>query len=322
LFRIFLLLFGFKESATLFGSRLSISALYIPAAAILQGLFLWRLSQKETLTRRDTGNALLLVTLIWILPAILTSDIGMALLNVPVFLLLLWAIDRRNTITRALIVATLVVVAGAPVMRLFLPFLANEGTLLSLASESNYARFFHFAAPEQLQQLATKRGESLAITSAILQRYIRTGWFGVGYGHTDVSTHLGDTALRDFAPAVFIAAEWGLAGTIAMLLLYALFGYLGWRLTPWARTQQSFFATRTNAVTAIPIIAAVTALTIAIASIYMILANHELVLLTGKNAYLFGLDSAGDVLETMMLLLILAYCLASMRDAADTGGFL
>jgi hypothetical protein len=53
-------------------------------------------------------------------------------------------------------------------------------------------------------------------------------------------------------------------------------------------------------------IAAVAAGTIAVASIYMIFANHELVLLTGKNAYLLGLDSAGDLLESFALLLLIA----------------
>lgn len=322
LFRIVLLLFGFKESAMFPGGRISLSAIYIPAAVILQGFFLWHLWQRSTaagkLQRNDMLAALGFLAMLWFVPAVLTSDIGLALLNIPVFLALLYVIDRRNHVTRALILATLLVVAGGPVLRVFLPFVGSEEMLLSLASESNYARFFHFAAPEQLQQLATKRGESLAITSAILQRYIDTGLFGVGYGHTDVSPHLGDTALRDFAPAVFIAAEWGFAGTLAMLLLYALFGYVGWRMTPWARAHSGVFGERRTS-TPVPIVGAVAALTIAIASVYMILANHELVLLTGKNAYLFGLDSAGDVLEMLALLLILAYCFAPQRDETAGG---
>ncbi|HEV7764549.1 MAG TPA: hypothetical protein VGQ76_06070 [Thermoanaerobaculia bacterium] len=315
--RVALLFFGFKESIMFPGGRVSLSAIHIPAAAILQGAFLWRVWQRTIrngrLQRNDLLAALLLMTLVWILPAGLTSDVGLALLNVPVFLLLLLAIDRRNVIVRVLIVLTLLFVAGAPLARVFLPAVASEETLLSLASDSNYARFLHFAAPEQLQQMATKRGESLAITSAILQRYISTGFFGVGYGHTDVSPHLGDTALRDFAPAVFIAAEWGLVGTLAMMLLYALIGYIAWRVTPLGTTRTGM-PTRSSPAA---MVAAVAGVTIAVASVYMILANHELVLLTGKNAYLFGLDSAGDVLETLGLLLVIAYGAAVARDSAD-----
>ena len=325
--RLILLLFGYKESMMLPGGRISLSAMHIPAAAILQGFFLWRVWLRSMragrLQRPDLIAALLLVTLVWILPGALTSDIGLALLNVPVFLLFLFIIDRRNFVVRVLIVLTVLFIAGAPLGRVILPFVANEETLLALASDPNYARFFHFAAPEQLQQMATKRGESLAITSAILQRYISTGLFGVGYGHTEVSPHLGDTALRDFAPAVFIAAEWGLAGTLAMLLLYSLFGYLGYRLMPGAASSTASGTSISMRGSPLSIIAAVAAGTIAVASVYMILANHELVLLTGKNAYLFGLDSAGDVLETFALLLVIAYGASAVRDASDTmpGGF-
>ena len=38
------------------------------------------------------------------------------------------------------------------------------------------------------------------------------------------------------------------------------------------------------------------------AGLYMVLANYGLVLFTGKNVYLLGLDSVGDVLESLALL--------------------
>ena len=68
----------------------------------------------------------------------------------------------------------------------------------------------------------------------------------------------------------------------------------------------------------IGLVAYVAAATIAVSSIYMILANHELLLLTGKNVYLLGLDSAGDVIETMALLLVIAFGLAPMRPDDPT----
>ena len=54
--------------------------------------------------------------------------------------------------------------------------------------------------------------------------------------------------------------------------------------------------------------------TIAVSSIYMILANHELVLLTGKNAYLLGLDSAGDVIEVIVLVAVIAWGSSFARE--------
>ncbi|HUR83293.1 MAG TPA: hypothetical protein VM733_21220 [Thermoanaerobaculia bacterium] len=304
--RVALLAFGWKESASL-GVRVSLSVVHIPAAAILQGFYLWRTWQRVQkngrLLRNDLLAALAILLFVWVIPAAVTSDVGLALLNVPLFVLILLAISRHaderagRWIPRVLVAVIVLLLAGAPLLRLFVPLVASEERLLSFASDSNFARVLHFAAPERLQEMATKRGESLAITSAILQSYISSGFFGRGYGHSEVSVHLGDTALRDFAPAVFIAAEWGLAGTVAMLLIYLLFAIIASDWLPW-----SGFDGHPG-----PAIAFVAAATIAVSSIYMILANHELLLLTGKNMYLFGLDSAGDVIEVIVLVLLIAY---------------
>jgi len=302
--RAILLLFGFKESASL-GARVSLSVLHIPAAAILEGIFLWRawnhVKAHGKLTKQDLIAAAAILVFVWAIPAAITSDVGLALLNGPAFLLLLLALTRHaeakraSWLSRALATVMVLFLAGAPLLRLALPLLGNEERLLSFASDSNYARFLHFAAPERLQEMATKRGESLAVTSAILQSYISSGFFGRGYGHTDVSPHLGDTALRDFAPAVFVAAEWGLVGTVATLLTYLLFSVIARAWLPW----------RDESPSPAPSIAAVAAVTITVSSIYMILANHELLLLTGKNAYLLGLDSAGDVMEFLVLIVLM-----------------
>jgi hypothetical protein len=313
--RIVLLAFGWKESAS-FGVRVSLSVLHIPAAVILQGIYFrrtWqRVMKNGRLLRADLLAAAAILLFVWGIPAAVTSDVGLALLNAPLFVLMLLAVSRHaderggRWIPRVLVAVVVILLAGGPLVRLFLPLVGSDEVLLSAASDANFARVLHFAAPERLQDLATKRGESLAITSAILQSYISSGFFGRGYGHSDVSPHLGDTALRDFAPAVFIAAEWGLVGTAAMLLIYLLFAIIASEWLPWSRS-------RTDGHPA-PAIAFFAAATIAVSSVYMILANHELLLLTGKNAYLFGLDSAGDVIETVVLLLLVAYGSSMLRE--------
>ncbi len=325
LVRLVLVLFGWKESIPFSSARVSLSAAYVPAAAILQGIFLFTLHRRMVRTRqlqgRDLAAAVILIVLVWFLPAAVTSDVGLALLNVPVFAFLLAgcvagsglakSAGRSQRLLRAFpaLLAVLIVtfVGAAPAWRLVLPLLGKE-KFLERAADANFARFIHFAEPERLRELATKQGESLAVTSALLQRYISSGVTGRGYGRSEMSPQLGDTALRDFAPAVFIAAEWGLAGTLAMIALYLAFAAAGRTIAPWRWPATSAPARSPSAA-----VAYVAATTIAVASIYMILANHELLLLTGKNAYLFGLDSAGDVLETIALLLVIAYGFAAVR---------
>ncbi len=324
--RFILLLFGWKESLPFGSARLSLSAGYVPAAAVLQGIFLWTIYRRTLKARRlqakDLTAAVMMIVLVWILPAVITSDIGLALLNLPVFAFLLagcvaaaedrshqpWRSRKLGLLPAALVAAIIAVVALPPAWRLVIPLLGNEEKMLERASDANFARFIHFAEPDRLRELATKRGESLAVTSAILQRYVSTGITGRGYGRTVISPQLGDTALRDFAPAVFIAAEWGLAGTLALLLLYLAIFLIGRSAAPWLAPPQTLQARSPAGA-----VAYVAAATIAVASIYMILANHELLLLTGKNVYLLGLDSAGDVVETLALLLVMAFGLAAIR---------
>jgi hypothetical protein len=316
LVRLLLLFIGYKE-ALLAGGRISLSAFHIPAAVIVEGLFffrVWRHAQRRGLSWLHLGVAFGVMLFLWVIPGFATSDLGLALLNVPVFALLLVllhkqttprAVGLRRAVISAPVAALCIVIVLAPLVRFGLPFVASEESMLGLASDANYARFLHFAAPERLRDLATKRGESLAITSALLQSYVDSGLLGRGYGATEVTPLLGDTALRDFAPAVFVAAEWGLVGTVALLLVYALMGALGMRAAPWTDGRGL----------AAGMIECVAAATIAFSSIYMILANHELVLLTGKNVYLLGLDSAGDLVEFVFLMFLIAYGAAVRRDS-------
>ena len=322
--RVLLVLGGSKEALIGTGGRISLSAVHIPAAAIIEGVFffrVWQRAQWKAISWVQLGTALALLLLLWGIPGMAASDLGLLLLNVPVFAGILVAMHRcserspeqphkLDRLRRALIWAPSAVVCAAvlilPLGRFVLPLFFNEDRMLAWASDTTYARLLHSAEPERLRELATKRGESLAITSAILQSYVDSGVFGRGYGATDVSPLLGSTAMRDFAPAVFVAAEWGLTGTVALLAIYALYLGLGVQRTPWADAASG----------ASGAIEAIAAATIAVSSIYMILANHELLLLTGKNAYLFGLDSAGDLVEFTFLLFLIAYSAAARRDSA------
>ncbi len=58
------------------------------------------------------------------------------------------------------------------------------------------------------------------------------------------------------------------------------------------------------------LLGALAMLTFAMAGVYMVLANYGWVLFTGKNVYLFGLDSVSDALESMVLLATASIALA------------
>ena len=58
------------------------------------------------------------------------------------------------------------------------------------------------------------------------------------------------------------------------------------------------------------LLGALAMLTFAMAGVYMLLANYGWVLFTGRNVYLFGLDSVSDALESMVLLATASTALA------------
>jgi hypothetical protein len=46
----------------------------------------------------------------------------------------------------------------------------------------------------------------------------------------------------------------------------------------------------------------------------MILVSYNLLPFTGRNVYLFGLESGADILESFVLLAIVAFGAATIRD--------
>ena len=58
--------------------------------------------------------------------------------------------------------------------------------------------------------------------------------------------------------------------------------------------------------------------TLSLAGLYMLLANYGLVLFTGKNVYLLGLDSVGDVLESVALLALAAWAMGAAAEGGAT----
>jgi hypothetical protein len=334
--RLLLVALGFKESLSIGGLRIALSIIYVPLCVVLEGfLCVWwwqRLHARRRIEFLDLLVVGAVVGLIWLIPAFVTNDNGLALVNLPPLVALiaveseLLRVRRRfasnvpgrvRFLNRAPLIAAILIAAFAlvPIARFVVHFLpVSEERLVSLAAEANFARLLHSATPERLQQVATRKGEDLAVTSAVLQRYINTGLLGYGFGRSDVSPQLGRTALREYAPAVFVAAEWGLFGTLALLLIHGVLAGVGLQFQPWES------AARDSRVQTLWAIAGLAVLTLGGASIYMILANFELVLFTGRNVYLFGLDSAADILESVVLLWIFGLATGAAREGSVRWG--
>ena len=314
LFRLSLVVFGFREAAGVGGVRLQISLFHVPLALGLGALYLawlWRWVQDEgRLTWRELAPAAGFALFGWAASAKVANDNGLALVCLPAWLLavsgLALAARRRATALgeRSGTAWSLPLLALALYLAFtVLPFGARAVVALSPEGEgSNYLRFLGFGYPAQLEDVGERESERLAVMFAALRSYTSRPMDEARYFTSEVSPHLRATALREHAAAIFLAGEWGPAGTIGVLLLYFLAGHLGWRLAPWGyeadRDDSPALAGRALALLA--------GLTFGTASLYMLLANYRLTLFTGKNPYLLGLDSTADLLEALVLAVLFA----------------
>lgn len=334
--RVALLALGNRESLLVGSQRFALSLVHVPLALLLEAgclLWLWRrVTDERELRFADLTPALAIVAGTWLLPALFANDLGLALLNVPVFLLALAAValaaGRRLAEERHLRVERLVAATPAVVLVAYLAFAAfpigarlliaalPAKAELELESERNYLRLLAFAYPERLEQVARRSSEQLSVMSSVMASYTSGPFTGRGYFASEVSPHIRATALREHAPAVFVAAEWGLAGILGLIAVFAVAGVAGRAAAVWNAEDDDGFAAG-GAAAFWGTAAFLAGLTIAIPSVYMILANYRLTLFTGKNAYLLGLDSTADVLEAFLLVMLFAFGASVSRDEED-----
>lgn len=331
LLRAGFLVLGYRESFQWAGQRFALTLLHLPLALVLQAAYLlWlerRAHDEGELRWPDLLPGIALVGGVWLVPSLIVNDLGLALLNVPVFLiawsLLAWRSRPRSGIDAWRSAQRWTAAAPAVMLGLYLVFVAfpvgarmlialiPEQTALDLESERNYLRLLAFAYPDQLEEVARRGSEELAVMSAVMRSYTSGPLAGRGYFGSEVSPHIAATALREHAPAVFVASEWGLAGSLGMmlLLLVATAAGIGLLASDPDRGRETDLGTVT---------AALAALTLGIASLYMLLANYRLTLFTGKNVYLLGLDSTADVLEVVLLAVLFSLGAALARDQEET----
>jgi hypothetical protein len=367
---------GWEESINLGSTRLALSILYTPASLFLMALAMVRHGQhlKQVAASKPGryGRALILavgdllgfVFLAYGATALVVSDIGLALTNMPAPLVILavwltaWAAPRGGTRGALALVAlplTVFALAQAAPELLNPPAEAQGAEEVRLQRWSNNRlRLVERGDPEVLRLIGQRRSEALGIMSETMRSYTRGNWWGNGFVHGEVSPELRSTATQEHVASALLAGQWGLMGVSGVLMLLAsILGPLGTALL--MRHRGTFTAIRWAAfgagalwvVALLPspvdavlvggallaavlraayllwgagaapaelgrlqadalslplLVAGLFLATLTCCGVYMVLANYGVVFFTGKNIYLLGLDSVGDVFESLVLL--------------------
>jgi hypothetical protein len=264
--------------------------------------------------------------------ALLTSDLGMFLYFIPGTLLLaavglctvvsgILSTLRLSPAERKSWRAWLAVPAGLgmllPLLGMTLVFLAPQWTLNrwpglateltsneQIVTDSTLLRVLQFADEDYLINVGTDTAERIAQDHAIMDSYARRGLLGEGYLQVGVLPAKAVTALNDNVSAVYIFAQFGVVGAVAVTL-----AYLGMMLSGLGS------CTSRNTLTAW--LSVLSGMSIAAVSIYMMLANRGHLPFTGRNMNFLGLNSWGDVAESLVVagFIVLGLCRSELSNA-------
>ncbi|MEM7603528.1 MAG: hypothetical protein AAF357_19210, partial [Verrucomicrobiota bacterium] len=337
LFRLGFLAIGFKESINLGIGRFALSIIAVPAHIILFSLGCARLFAERN--RQGAYDLSLLgrfftfavgLFLFQFATAFLVSDVGLFLFMIPQVLvvsLIGCAIfaetlakirdvteDKIEIVSRSVMSLLLILplvgmiwTFSSPRSLYSIPVLSNIlATDDEIATGSTELRVLQFVNEDYLIKLGTDTAERIAQDHAIMENYARRGLWGKGYLQVNVIHAKRNTALNDNVSAIFIFAQFGIFGALAVMLAYvsvlaassrvakSLSGPVGW--------------------------ACLTAgLTFSLTSIYMMAANFGLLPFTGRNMYLLGLNSKSDIIESLVLLFFVIFglvCLDHQQKSA------
>ena len=319
--------FGAKEAVSLGGFRLALSVFFVPAYLLLFAQTCQLLWQEKELAGglRPRVITRFAITTLWLfgcqsVTALLVSDLGMFLYFVPMALVLAaigtgaaWeGLVRSLRVSKEELKAEkpwLASISGSalvlPLVMMMLVFTAPRFLINSwpgmldelssdteLVTDSTLLRVLQFANEDYLINLGTDTAERIAQDHAIMANYAHRGLFGEGYLQVDVLPAKAVTALNDNVSAVFIFAQFGVVGALAMLA-----AYLAMMLAGLGGREKS------NALTSW--LALLAGMSFALVSIYMMAANFGLLPFTGRNMYLLGLNSWSDVAESLALVLFI-----------------
>lgn len=166
--------------------------------------------------------------------------------------------------------------------------------------DQNLLRLLQFIDPDQLPERGMRNTESIAQNLAIVGSYTRQGWFGEGFMEVQVHPTLYETCLNDYVASVYLLGQFGVLGGVAMVLAFGSLLVVAFR-SDWEFVRDRHYPLGVH----FPL-GAVAALVLTVSSWYMIGANCNLFPFTGKNMYFLGLNSLGDIVESLVLLAFLA----------------
>jgi hypothetical protein len=322
--RLGLGLAGFKEALPLPGARLALSLFFVPAQLILFALALCRLeTDRITAAASPLGAQWRFLAFIYGLffPAqlaagIFVSDLGTFLYFLPPTLVLaaqgltiagteaasFWQKNSRVSESRlmALIGALLFMLPAAGLaavmanplqaVSVFPEVRAAMTTPGEVVTDSNVLRLMQFIDEEALAAIGTDEAQRIGQDHALMRNYAHRGLMGSGYLGVEVVHAKRETALNDNVFAVYGLAQFGVIGAVALVAAYAAIMLSGCSLSGGCSFGRH--------------LALLAALALGLTSLYMMGANTGLLPFTGRNMYLLGLNSLGDVAETAVLTLL------------------
>jgi hypothetical protein len=320
--RLILLLLGFKEGIPLGGSRLALSVVFVPLYLLLHAVVLDRLRDAVEAggLKRIWQVALCLA---WVfscgmLAGLAVSDLGSFLYLIPAMLVLLviagkgvllgmshgsevmesWKSMAKwfgtcATLTLPALLLIVLLVWPKAVMQMVAPGLdskiaANE----EIVTDSTLLRILHSADENYLINFGTDASEAILQDHAIMRNYAERGLDGSGFLGVRVIPAKQVTGMNDNVAAVYLMGQFGFFGALAAAVAYLAIVLAG---TGWKGREN--------------MVSFLSATTFALVSLYMLAANAGVLPFTGRNMYLWGLNSLGDVLESLVLLGLLAFSL-------------
>jgi hypothetical protein len=312
-------LLGAGEAVRIAGIRFPLSLLYHPLFLLFSCAWLWRI--KQGLLQKDerygvtsflkSYGGFLLVMVAFLAVSFLISDLGFFLLFcLPVLFLLAGAalLFFREYELRWKAAGALLLVPLAAFLLIFSSYSTISRVLPpSLIDQPVVQRILLAVDPSILEQsgvIATER--QLGHQRAFLA-YAHSGINGGGYMGRPITSALTRTALNDNVPSVFLLSDFGVLGLAGALLILIVCAWLRYRAAPASSEEGENSMARLLSLAAL--------LTLLFADIYMIFANAGIFLFTGKNVFLWGLNSNSDVLHSVILFAFLMAPLAQIRPA-------